>query len=87
MILQVVHARRTDNRPRRPRQKSEQDNNAPGQQNDRKPCPLVLDTLMTGEASRIALVADDDEFFRAALHTILVKQLGFSQVIETASLD
>ncbi len=36
---------------------------------------------------RLALVADDDEFFRAALHTILIKQLGFSEVIEAASLD
>ncbi|HEX2136828.1 MAG TPA: response regulator transcription factor [Microvirga sp.] len=36
---------------------------------------------------RTALVADDDEFFRVALSTILTKQLGFSKVIETASLD
>lgn len=36
---------------------------------------------------RSALVADDDEFFRAALGAILTKQLGFATVIEAASLD
>ena len=36
---------------------------------------------------RTALVADDDEFFRVALSTILTKQLGFTKVVETASLD
>lgn len=34
-----------------------------------------------------ALIADDDEFFRIALRTILKSQLGFAQVIETGSLD
>ena len=37
--------------------------------------------------SPIAIIADDDEFFRIALATILVKQLGFAQVIEAASLE
>lgn len=37
-------------------------------------------------SSKTSLVADDDEFFRIALRTILNK-LGFSEVIETASLD
>lgn len=37
-------------------------------------------------SGRVSLVADDDEFFRMALRTILI-QLGFAQVIETASLD
>lgn len=36
---------------------------------------------------RSALIADDDEFFRAALSAILMKQLGFAQVFEAASLD
>lgn len=36
---------------------------------------------------RSALVADDDEFFRAALSAILTKQLGFATVFEAASLD
>jgi DNA-binding NarL/FixJ family response regulator len=35
----------------------------------------------------IAITADDDEFFRSALNTILTKQLGFSDVIETGSYD
>lgn len=35
----------------------------------------------------IALVADDDEFFRVALSTVLLKQFGFSQVVEAGSLD
>ena len=34
-----------------------------------------------------ALIADDDEFFRAALSAILTKQLGFATVFEAASLD
>lgn len=36
---------------------------------------------------RSALIADDDEFFRAALSAILAKQLGFAKVFEAASLD
>ena len=36
---------------------------------------------------RSALIADDDEFFRAALSAILTKQLGFAKVFEAASLD
>lgn len=39
------------------------------------------------QTSRTALIADDDEFFRMALVTILRTRLGFSDVIETASLD
>lgn len=37
--------------------------------------------------SGVALIADDDEFFRIALRTILKSQLSFREVIETASLD
>ncbi len=37
-------------------------------------------------SSKTSLVADDDEFFRIALRTILSK-LGFTDVIETSSLD
>ncbi len=35
----------------------------------------------------ICLIADDDEFFRMALRTILTKTIGLTQVIETSSLD
>jgi DNA-binding NarL/FixJ family response regulator len=42
---------------------------------------------MVEDISRVALIADDDEFFRIALRTILATELGFSVVIETASLD
>ena len=38
-------------------------------------------------SSKTSLVADDDEFFRIALRTILLNKLGFTDVIETASLD
>jgi DNA-binding NarL/FixJ family response regulator len=37
--------------------------------------------------SRVVLVADDDEFFRLALKSILANALGFAQVLETCSLD
>jgi DNA-binding NarL/FixJ family response regulator len=35
----------------------------------------------------IALTADDDEFFRIALKSLLIGQLGFQEVIETGSFD
>jgi DNA-binding NarL/FixJ family response regulator len=38
-------------------------------------------------AGSIALTADDDEFFRIALKSLLTKQLGFQEVIETGSFD
>jgi DNA-binding NarL/FixJ family response regulator len=38
-------------------------------------------------SSDVALIADDDDFFRIALRTILTREIGFSEVIETASLD
>lgn len=37
--------------------------------------------------SRVALIADDDEFFRIALGFILRSKLNFTEVIETGSLD
>lgn len=37
--------------------------------------------------SRVALIADDDDFFRIALRTILTRELDFSEVVETSSLD
>jgi DNA-binding NarL/FixJ family response regulator len=37
--------------------------------------------------SKIALIADDDEFFRMALATILTDRLQFSEVVQAASLD
>lgn len=37
--------------------------------------------------SRVALIADDDEFFRIALAFILKSELGFSNVVEARSLD
>ena len=36
---------------------------------------------------RIALVVDDDEFFRMALRTILTNEIGCSEVIEAACFD
>lgn len=36
---------------------------------------------------RIAIIADDDAFFRLAVSAILTRRLGFTQVIETGSLD
>ena len=38
-------------------------------------------------AARIALVVDDDAFFRMALSTILIKKLGCSEVIEAGCFD
>lgn len=38
-------------------------------------------------AGQVALVADRDEYFRLALQTILTGQLGFSSIVEAASLD
>ncbi len=38
-------------------------------------------------ASEVVLIADDDEFFRMALRTILLKTVGVAEVIETSSLD
>ena len=38
-------------------------------------------------AGPIALTADDDEFFRIALKSLLIRQLGFQDVIETGSFD
>jgi DNA-binding NarL/FixJ family response regulator len=32
-------------------------------------------------------VADDDEFFRVAVRTILTTQFGFGELVETASFD
>lgn len=37
--------------------------------------------------NRVALIADDDEFFRMALSSILVGRLRFSEVVQSASLD
>ncbi len=36
---------------------------------------------------QIALIADDDEFFRMALTSILTNKLRFSEVVQAASLD
>ena len=36
---------------------------------------------------KIALIADDDEFFRMALATILASKLKFAEVVQAASLD
>jgi len=38
-------------------------------------------------AGPIALTADDDEFFRIALKSLLIRQLGFQDVIETSCFD
>lgn len=42
---------------------------------------------MPRELKRVALIADDDEFFRLALAAILTAELGFVEVVQTASLD
>ena len=34
-----------------------------------------------GRSTKTALIADDDEFFRMALRTILTNTLGFSEVL------
>ena len=39
------------------------------------------------KAGPIALTADDDEFFRIALRSILTRHLGIQEVIETGSFD
>ena len=36
---------------------------------------------------KVVLIADDDEFFRIALATILTGKLGFANVVQAASLD
>lgn len=38
-------------------------------------------------ATKVALVADDDPFFRIALTSILKDRLGFDEVVQTESLD
>jgi DNA-binding NarL/FixJ family response regulator len=45
------------------------------------------DQVQTMPQVKIALIADDDEFFRMAIRVILIEKLGFSEVIEAASLD
>ncbi len=47
----------------------------------------VSGQVQTNPMVRIALIADDDEFFRMAIRMILTEQLGFSEVIEATSLD
>ncbi len=39
------------------------------------------------DTRKAALIADDDEFFSMALSSILTSKLGFSEVIQTSSLD
>ncbi|MDP4023014.1 response regulator transcription factor [Methylobacterium sp. NEAU 140] len=38
-------------------------------------------------AGPVAVLADDDEFFRLAMASLLTRQLGFGRVVETGSLD
>jgi DNA-binding NarL/FixJ family response regulator len=40
-----------------------------------------------GSGGAIAVVADDDEFFRMAVSALLTRHLGFGRVVETGSLD
>jgi DNA-binding NarL/FixJ family response regulator len=42
---------------------------------------------MDHKTAPAALIADDDEFFRLAMVGILNRSLGFSEVVETGSLD
>ena len=39
------------------------------------------------DVRRIALVADDDEFFRMAISSILLDRIGVAEVVEVGSLD
>ena len=39
------------------------------------------------DVRHVALVADDDEFFRMAIKSILVQRFGVSEVVEVGSLD
>ncbi|MFE1603232.1 LuxR C-terminal-related transcriptional regulator [Methylobacterium sp. ID0610] len=42
---------------------------------------------MVQQTAPVALIADDDEFFRLAMVAILNRSLGFGEVVETGSLD
>ncbi len=42
---------------------------------------------MTQPTPPVALIADDDDFFRLAVVAILTRSFGFSEVVETGSLD
>ncbi|MCF4125819.1 response regulator [Methylobacterium sp. SyP6R] len=42
---------------------------------------------MTHPTPPVALIADDDDFFRLAVVAILTRSFGFSEVVETGSLD
>ncbi|WP_043750472.1 LuxR C-terminal-related transcriptional regulator [Methylobacterium nodulans] len=42
---------------------------------------------MVQQTAPVALIADDDEFFRLAMVAILSRSLGFGEVVETGSLD
>lgn len=46
----------------------------------------MLDQLQHQRRGR-ALLSDDDEFFRVALHSVLRERNGFAEVIETSSFD
>jgi DNA-binding NarL/FixJ family response regulator len=45
------------------------------------------DSFKIGGRSRPVLIADDDEFFRLALKSVLIEKLNFSEVIETDNFD
>lgn len=42
---------------------------------------------MDPHSAALAIIADDDEFFRLAMVAILTRSFGFAEVIETQSLD
>lgn len=48
---------------------------------------FIEDEEISNATRQVALIADDDEFFRMALRVILTNQMGFSEVIEAESLD
>jgi DNA-binding NarL/FixJ family response regulator len=48
---------------------------------------LSRETFGLEQPERVALVADDDAYFRMAVGAILTRQLRFSNVIEASSLD
>lgn len=47
----------------------------------------MKDLSMVQQTAPVALIADDDEFFRLAMVAILNRSLGFGEVVETGSLD
>jgi DNA-binding NarL/FixJ family response regulator len=50
-------------------------------------CQHMALSEQRNSAREVCLVADDDEFFRVALRSILLNKLGYSHVVEAGSLN